>query len=67
MMETYVIYSATGPGGEPEFMAIHADIVEQGDYEPSAYFNPGFEDVREAGRVEIEGDTHLLAEYFSVR
>lgn len=58
----YRIYHGQYPNGKYEIVAISVDVTEP----PEDFFLAGAE-IKKMGEIEIEGDTHLLAESFSVK
>ena len=66
-MEEYKIYGGFNSDRSPEYMAIHVDELSDPENKPEHYFLPGTTEIGERGTVQIEGDTHLLPTYFSVK
>ena len=62
---TYKIFSYTDDRGAAKYLAISTEALQE-DSNPNDYIPGRSRDIQESGKVEIEGDTHLLDSYFLV-
>jgi len=66
-METYIIYSGESGNRGLVFMCVAESSTQGKGFAVEDYFLPDTTDIKMAGKITVEGDVHLLPEWFEVK